>query len=123
MLVLLVGVLVVVLLGLLVDTVLLALEISAQDDGGFVLLGEVFALLQQAEAGDVVTAARGLRFDRRDRRGRVGVPPAAGTGELRPGERPSTGAGPRQGLEVRIDVHHRWLRCFRHGVNRETNGG
>ena len=62
-LVLLVGVLVEM---LLVDTVLLALEVSAQDDGGFVILGEVFALFQQAQAGDVVTAA-GLRFDRRDR--------------------------------------------------------
>lgn len=69
---------------LLVDTVLLTLKISAQDDR--LLLRKVLALLQQAQVVDEVGVAGRLLLHRRHRRGSVGV---ARVDELRPGQGPS----------------------------------
>lgn len=73
------------LLLLLVDTVVLTLEISAQHDG--LLLRKVLGLLQQAQVVDEVGVAGRLLLHRRNRRGSVGV---ARVDELRPGQGPST---------------------------------
>ncbi len=93
------------------DTVLLTLEIRAQDDG--LLLREVLGLLQQAKVVDELGVAGGLLLHRRHRRRRVGV---ARVDELRPGQRPSARPGPREGLKIRVDFHQVWLLGrFRHG--------
>lgn len=70
---------------LLVDTVLLTLEISAQDDR--LLLRKVLGLLEQAQVVDEVAVAGRLLLHGRHRRGSVGV---ARVDELRPGQGPST---------------------------------
>lgn len=90
---------------------------------------EVLALLQQAQVVDEVRLLLLLLrlFDGRHRRGRVGV---ARVDELRPGQGPGARPGPREGLEVRVDLHQvRLLRRFRHGRRgvrrgeREGRGG
>lgn len=110
MLLLLVMLLLLLLWCLLVDAVLLALEITAQDDG--LLIRKVLGLLQQAEVVDEFSVAGGLLLHRRHRRGRVGV---ARVDKLRPGQGPSARPGPRQGLKIRVDLHQVWLCRFRHG--------
>lgn len=93
------------------DTVLLTLKISAQDDR--LLLREVFSLLQQAEVVDEFVVAGGFLLHRWHWRGRVGV---ARVDELWSGQGPSAGPGPRQGLKIRVDFHQVWLLDrFRHG--------
>ncbi|MEQ2174134.1 hypothetical protein GOODEAATRI_004643 [Goodea atripinnis] len=79
------------------------------------LLREVFILLQQAQVVDELRIANaGFLFHGRHRRRSVGV---SWIDELRPGQGPSARPGPREGLEIRVDLNQVWLLGrFRHGV-------